>query len=65
MHFFSIDRGIIVAISFVLWLGAAGLVCWLLLPTQLPEERASIMDPTAVVHVQAAATPAPISVAQR
>ena len=39
MHFFSLDRGIMVALCFVLWIGAAGLVCWAVVPSSCPMSR--------------------------
>jgi hypothetical protein len=68
MHFFSFDRGIIVVLSFVLWIGAAGLVCWALVPKQLPDEPMTITNPAAVVRAERvgiAASPARLSLAQR
>jgi hypothetical protein len=50
MQFFSLDRGITVALCFVLWIGAAGLVCWALLPTQMPVEPAMGVNPASVVR---------------
>jgi hypothetical protein len=54
MQFFSFDRGIIVASCFMLWIGAAGLICWALVPRQSPDESATITNPAAVVHAEAA-----------
>jgi hypothetical protein len=68
MHFFSFDRGIIVALCFLLWIGAAGLVCWMLVPTQLPDEPAMVTNPAAVVRAERvgiAVAPAQLSMAQR
>jgi hypothetical protein len=67
-HFFSFDRGIVVAAAFVLWIGAAGLICWALVPKQIPEEQPAIINPAAVVHLEATRITAPaaqISIAQR
>ena len=52
MHVFSFDRGVIVALCFLLWIGAAGLVCWALVPKQLPDEPMMGGNPSAVVRVQ-------------
>jgi hypothetical protein len=68
MHFFSFDRGIIVALCFVLWIAAAGLICWALVPRQLPDDSAPLASPAAVVHAQAAGAATPrgqVSLAQR
>jgi hypothetical protein len=67
MHFFSLDRGIIVVLSFLLWIAAAGLICWALLPKQLPDDSATGANPAAAVHAQAAggSPRGPVSVAQR
>jgi hypothetical protein len=68
MHFFSLDRGIIVFASFALWIGAAGLICWALLPKQLPDEQSAINNPADVVRLHPAGIGAPsaqISIAQR
>ena len=68
MHFFSLDRGIVVALCFLLWIGAAGLVCWALVPTQLPDEPAVGTNPAAVVRTERvgmAVAPAQVSMAQR
>jgi hypothetical protein len=68
MQFFSFDRGIIVALSFVLWIGAAGLICWALVPKQLPDEPTTITNPAAVIRAERAGLapqPAQLSMAQR
>ena len=68
MHFFSFDRGIMVALCFVLWIGAAGLICWALLPKQLPDEPITITNPATVVRAERAViapSPAQLSMAQR
>jgi hypothetical protein len=66
MHFFSLDRGIVVALCFVLWIGAAGLVCWALVPRQLPDEPMTITNPAAVVRatsINMTSLPAQVSMA--
>jgi hypothetical protein len=68
MHIFSFDRGVMVALCFVLWIGAAGLVCWALVPKQLPDEPMALTNPAAVVRVERAGVaggPAQVSMAQR
>jgi len=68
MQFFSFDRGIIVALCFVLWIAAAGLICWALVPRQLPDDSMTITSPSAVVHAQpagAATARGQVSLAQR
>lgn len=68
MHFFSLDRGIIVALSFVLWIGAAGLICWALVPKQSPDEPITITNPATIVRAERVgivASPAQLSMAQR
>jgi hypothetical protein len=68
MHFFSLDRGIVVALCFVLWIGAAGLVCWALVPKQLPDEPMMHTNPTAVVRaasINMTSLPTQVSMAQR
>jgi len=68
MHIFSLDRGIMVAVCFGLWIGAAGLVCWALVPKQLPDEPMVITNPAAVVRAERvgiAGPPAQVSMAQR
>jgi len=68
MHILSFDRGIIVALCFVLWIAAAGLICWALVPRQLPDDSMTITSPAAVVHAQPAGTATPrgqVSLAQR
>ena len=68
MHLFSFDRGIVVTAFFVLWIGAAGLICWALVPKQLPEEQTSVTNPANVVRLEPAGIAAPspqISIAQR
>jgi hypothetical protein len=68
-HFFSSDRGIVVASAFFLWIGAAGLICWALVPKQLPEDQPAITNPAAIVHLESTRIPTPaaaqISIAQR
>jgi hypothetical protein len=67
-HIFSLDRGIIVFASFVLWIGAAGLICWALVPRQISDEQPAVTNPASVVHVDAIGIASPraqISVAQR
>jgi hypothetical protein len=63
MHIFSFDRGIMVALCFVLWIGAAGLVCWSLVPRQLPDEPSMLTNSAAVVKAQPAS--AQMMLAQR
>lgn len=68
MQFFSFDRGIIVGFCFVLWIGAAGLVCWALVPKQLPDEPAALTNPAMVVKAERAGAvvgASPVSLAQR
>jgi len=68
MQVFSFDRGIIVALSFVLWIGAAGLICWALVPKQSPDEPTTITNPAAIVRAERAViapSPAQLSMAQR
>ena len=71
MHhpFFSFDRNIVVAAAFILWIGAAGLICWALVPQQLPEDHPTITNPPAIVHLEATRITTPsaaqISIAQR
>jgi hypothetical protein len=68
MHFLSLDRGSMVALYFVLWLGAAGLVCWALVPKQLPDEPITITNPATIVRAERAVitpSPAQLSMAQR
>ena len=60
MHFFSFDRGIVVAICFGLWISAAGLICWALVPKELPDEPSEVVNPAAVVRAQ----PASVSIPQ-
>ena len=65
---FSLDRGIIVLASFVLWIGAAGLICWALVPKQISDDQPAVTNPASIIHVEATgiATPrAAITVAQR
>jgi hypothetical protein len=54
MHFISFDRGIVVAVCFFLWLGAAGLVCWALVPVQVPDEPLTFTSAVSVAHPTAA-----------
>jgi len=66
MHFFSLDRGIVVALCFVLWIGAAGLVCWALVPRQLPDEPMTNTNPAMVVRtasINMSSLPAQVSMA--
>ena len=63
MHIFSLDRGIMVTLCFVLWIGAAGLVCWALVPKQLPDEPTMLTNPATVVKAQPAS--AQVMLAQR
>jgi hypothetical protein len=68
MHIFSLDRGIMVVVCFVLWIGAAGLVCWMLVPTVMPDESAAVVNPAAVVKAQSVGVSglsAQVMVAQR
>jgi hypothetical protein len=68
MHFFSLDRGIMVVLCFVIWIGAAGLVCWALVPKQIPDEPITFTDPSSVVRAERPALtpqPAQLSMAQR
>lgn len=68
MHFFSLDRGIIVTLCFVVWIGAAGLVCWALVPKALPDEVGTATNPASVVRAEPAGlgvTGSQVSVAQR
>ena len=68
MHFFSLDRGIMVGLCFALWIGAAGLVCWALVPKQLPDEPVMRTNPVAIVRAEGVGiegSPAQVSMAQR
>jgi hypothetical protein len=67
MHFFSLDRGVVVALSFLVWIGAAGLICWALVPKALPDEPMGVTNPAGVVRAEPAVvvTPAQVSMAQR
>ncbi|MGD0770095.1 MAG: hypothetical protein ABSB42_18065 [Tepidisphaeraceae bacterium] len=52
----------------MLWIAAAGLICWALVPRQLPDDSAPLASPAAVVHAQAAGAATPrgqVSLAQR
>jgi len=53
MHFFSFDRGIVVGFCFALWIGAAGLVCWALVPKQMPDEPVMTFTASPAVVVRA------------
>jgi hypothetical protein len=59
MHFFSFDRGIIVGFCFALWIGAAGLICWTLVPRELPDESSGVVNPAAVVRAEPASVTIP------
>jgi hypothetical protein len=56
MRLLSFDRGIVVAICFSVWIGAAGLICWALVPKELPDESSEIVNPAAIVRAE----PAPV-----
>ncbi|MGA2443373.1 MAG: hypothetical protein ABSH08_20670 [Tepidisphaeraceae bacterium] len=51
----------------MLWIAAAGLICWALVPRQLPDDSPTLTSPAAVVHAQAAGAPTrgQVSLAQR
>ena len=68
MHIFSFDRGVMVVLCFLLWIGAAGLVCWALVPKQMPDEPMTLTNPADVVRVErvgVSAGPAQVTMAQR
>ena len=54
MHIFSQDRGIVVTLGFSIWIGAAGLICWALVPKELPDESSAVTDPAAIVRAEPA-----------
>jgi hypothetical protein len=60
MRLLSLDRGLVVIFCFVLWIGAAGLICWALVPKELPDESSEIVNPAAVVRAEPAAVDKPL-----
>jgi hypothetical protein len=67
-HIFSLDRGLIVFASFVIWISAAGLICWALVPKQITDDQPAVTNPASIVHIEAAGITSPraqITVAQR
>ena len=70
MMWFTSRRAIVIATCFVVWIGAAGLICRALVPSRLGAEegQSKIVDPSQVVRAEPpgeVATPIRVTLAER
>jgi hypothetical protein len=60
-------RGIIVALCFGVWIGAAGLICraFVKLPLEADETQLKLSNPGEIVHAESEVAPARVELAEK